>query len=110
MTTGLPRAPGMDQKSDGRVVTTSTASMYPGSSGGKRGMSGPRRARPTAGRSAHGCPTARQCSPQRTLPPYGVHPVGLADLDSVDLVTGPPGGDQALWLVADDWAPEREAL
>ncbi|MCO6006439.1 hypothetical protein NE236_15750 [Actinoallomurus purpureus] len=36
--------------------------------------------------------------------------MGLADLDSVDLVTGPPGGDQALWLVADDWAPEREAL
>ncbi|MEV0403691.1 hypothetical protein [Actinoallomurus sp. NPDC050550] len=36
--------------------------------------------------------------------------MGLADLDNADLVTGPPGGDQALWLVADDWAPEREAL
>jgi hypothetical protein len=36
--------------------------------------------------------------------------VGLADLDSVDLVTGPPGGDQGLWIVADEWAPEREAL
>lgn len=36
--------------------------------------------------------------------------MGLADLDSVDLVTGPPGGDQGLWLVADDWPPDREAL
>ncbi|MEV5707873.1 hypothetical protein [Actinoallomurus sp. NPDC052274] len=36
--------------------------------------------------------------------------MGLADLDSADLVTGPPGGDQGLWLVAEDWAPDREAL
>jgi hypothetical protein len=36
--------------------------------------------------------------------------VGLADLDTVDLVTGPPGGDQGLWIVTDDWPPAREAL
>jgi hypothetical protein len=36
--------------------------------------------------------------------------LGLADLDSVDLVTGEPGGDQGLWILADDWPPEREAL
>jgi hypothetical protein len=36
--------------------------------------------------------------------------VGLADLDTVDLVTGPPGGDQGLWIVAADWPVEREAL
>lgn len=36
--------------------------------------------------------------------------MGLADLDTVDLVTGPPGGDQGLWIVAGDWTPEREAL
>jgi hypothetical protein len=36
--------------------------------------------------------------------------VGLADLDTVDLVTGSPGGDQGLWVVAGDWSPEREAL
>lgn len=36
--------------------------------------------------------------------------MGLADLDSVDLVTGPPDGDQGLWIVAGEWSPEREAL
>ncbi len=36
--------------------------------------------------------------------------MGLADLDTVDLVTGPAGGDQGLWIVAGDWPPEREAL
>jgi hypothetical protein len=36
--------------------------------------------------------------------------VGLADLDTVDLVTGSPGGDQGLWIVAGDWPMEREAL
>jgi hypothetical protein len=36
--------------------------------------------------------------------------VSLADLDAVDLVTGPSDGDQALWIVTDDWPPEREAL
>jgi hypothetical protein len=35
--------------------------------------------------------------------------VGLADLDSVDLVTGE--GDKALWIVTDsDWPESREAL
>ena len=36
--------------------------------------------------------------------------MGLADLDTVDLVTGSPGGDQGLWIVAGDWRREREAL
>jgi hypothetical protein len=36
--------------------------------------------------------------------------VSLADLDTVDLVTGPPGGDQGLWIVTDGWPREREAL
>jgi hypothetical protein len=36
--------------------------------------------------------------------------LGLADLDSVDLVTGEPGGDQGLWILAEGWPPEREAL
>lgn len=36
--------------------------------------------------------------------------MGLADLDTVDLVTGPAGGDQGLWIVAGDWPPAREAL
>lgn len=36
--------------------------------------------------------------------------MGLADLDTVDLVTGPAGGDQGLWIVAGDWPPGREAL
>ena len=36
--------------------------------------------------------------------------MGLADLDNVDLVTGEPGGDQGLWILSDDWPPEREAL
>jgi hypothetical protein len=36
--------------------------------------------------------------------------LGLADLDNVDLVTGEPGGDQGLWILAEDWPPEREAL
>jgi hypothetical protein len=36
--------------------------------------------------------------------------VGLADLDTVDLVTGPPDGDQGLWIVAGAWSPERESL
>ena len=36
--------------------------------------------------------------------------MGLADLDNVDLVTGEPDGDQGLWILTDDWAPEREAL
>jgi hypothetical protein len=36
--------------------------------------------------------------------------LGLADLDNVDLVTGEPDGDQGLWILTDDWAPEREAL
>src|SRR5256885_8989629 len=35
--------------------------------------------------------------------------VSLADLDTVDLVTGSPGGDQGLWIVAGDWPAEREA-
>jgi hypothetical protein len=36
--------------------------------------------------------------------------LGLADLDNVDLVTGEPGGDQGLWILSEDWPPEREAL
>lgn len=36
--------------------------------------------------------------------------MGLADLDTVDLVTGSPDGDQGLWIVAGDWPAEREAL
>lgn len=36
--------------------------------------------------------------------------MGLADLDTVDLVTGPPDSDHGLWIVADRWTPEREAL
>jgi len=36
--------------------------------------------------------------------------LGLADLDNVDLVTGEPGGDQGLWILSEDWSPEREAL
>ncbi len=36
--------------------------------------------------------------------------VGLADLDTVDLVTGDHDGDQGLWIIADDWPAEREAL
>ncbi|MGH3382889.1 MAG: hypothetical protein ACRDP6_50000 [Actinoallomurus sp.] len=36
--------------------------------------------------------------------------MGLADLDNVDLVTGEPGGDQGLWILAEGWPPEREAL
>lgn len=36
--------------------------------------------------------------------------MSLADLDSVDLVTGSPGGDQGLWIVAGEWPTEREAL
>lgn len=36
--------------------------------------------------------------------------MGLADLDNVDLVTGEPGGDQGLWILSEDWPPEREAL
>lgn len=36
--------------------------------------------------------------------------MGLADLDSVDLVTGEPGGDQGLWILSDGWPPDREAL
>ncbi len=36
--------------------------------------------------------------------------MGLADLDSVDLVTGPPDGDQGLWIVAGSWSPDRESL
>lgn len=36
--------------------------------------------------------------------------MGLADLDNVDLVTGEPDGDQGLWLLAEDWPPDREAL
>lgn len=36
--------------------------------------------------------------------------MGLADLDIVDLVTGPAGGDQGLWIVAGGWPPGREAL
>ncbi len=36
--------------------------------------------------------------------------MGLADIDTVDLVTGPPDGDQGLWIVAGAWSPERESL
>jgi hypothetical protein len=36
--------------------------------------------------------------------------VGLADLDNVDLVTGPSGGDQGLWILTDGWPVERESL
>jgi hypothetical protein len=36
--------------------------------------------------------------------------LGLADLDDVDLVTGEPGGDRALWILTEGWPPEREAL
>jgi hypothetical protein len=36
--------------------------------------------------------------------------LGLADLDNVDLVTGEPDGDQGLWILSEDWLPEREAL
>jgi hypothetical protein len=36
--------------------------------------------------------------------------VGLADLDAVDLVTGPPGGDHGLWIVTGDWPVELESL
>lgn len=36
--------------------------------------------------------------------------MGLADLDNVDLITGEPGGDQGLWILTEDWPPEREAL
>lgn len=36
--------------------------------------------------------------------------MGLADLESVDLVTGPPDGDQGLWITSGDWSPDREAL
>lgn len=36
--------------------------------------------------------------------------MGLADLDNVDLVTGEPGGDQGLWILTEDWPPQREAL
>lgn len=36
--------------------------------------------------------------------------MSLADLDTADLVTGPADGDQGLWIVTDDWPPEREAL
>ncbi|GLY90146.1 hypothetical protein Airi02_080750 [Actinoallomurus iriomotensis] len=36
--------------------------------------------------------------------------MGLADLENVDLVTGEPDGDQGLWILSEDWTPEREAL
>ena len=36
--------------------------------------------------------------------------MGLADLENVDLVTGDHDGDQGLWIIADDWPAEREAL
>lgn len=37
--------------------------------------------------------------------------MGLADLETIDLVTGAPDDDQALWIVAGlGWPPDREAL
>lgn len=36
--------------------------------------------------------------------------MSLSDLDTIDLVTGSPGGGQGLWIVAGEWPTEREAL